>query len=416
MERTEQLNHPGKLYAAGKMLVALTCHSLFFMVPLAIVPALPSIAATFTLRGAADGRFLAQLILIVAGLASIVGAPAVSFFAKRIGKRSTLLAMLFIYTLSGAVGIFEPGFLILLISRFVLGFAGGAIGAFGFILLADYYEGALRLRLLGFSSTIQMAVAIFSMILCGLLVDRFGWGSAFAVYLVAGVVILAIAFVCITEPPAVSTHNLPAANHGLVRALAPVYPIYVLITVFAIGQFLVPVQGPFLLVSVGVIKASSQGMIAAVPNVAAMISAAFFGVLHARISERRMVVSITVAMGAIIIATALMYNVPAIVVCYFVMGIASGIMVPVGAAMVIARASPGTREVALGIIFSVIGLAQFLNPLVAAPLYAISGVRGTFAGIGMMVLIMGATITLGSFGRRTSMSQRGPDPVRDKIA
>jgi predicted MFS family arabinose efflux permease len=389
------------LRAVGKMLVPMSCGALSLLALIAIVPAITPIAAGFTRHGARNGQFMAQIVLIIAGLSSIVGAPVVAVAAKCFGKRPTLLSMLLLFSLSGTVGWFEPGFAALLISRIVLGFTGGALGMLGLVLITDYYHGPLRFRLLGISGTVQLASTILALILCGALVDRFGWGSAFAIYPVTGILILVVAFFCSAEPPAVAAPASATQKSGLVRKLLPVVPVYLVITIFIIGQFTVAIEGPFLLVKIGVGKAASQGMITAVPSVAAMISSFFFGWLYARFSERQIIIPVIAAVGAGITAIAFASSVREVVLYYVVIGLAAGIIFPASATMVISRAAPETREPALGMIFSFVGIGEFLNPVVTAPITHAFGVEGAFFAIGMVELTMALVLLASMFGRTT---------------
>lgn len=381
------------------MAVVLSGNAVFFIVPMAIVAALPSMAKTFADAGSANGMLQAQMVLIISALSSIIGSPTIALAARFVGKKRALMAMFLLYSVSGSVGVFETGFLPLMVSRAVLGFAGGAIGSLTVVLLADYYEGALRFRLLGISGTIQMATAILSMSLCGWLVDKFGWGFAFIVYPAVGLIMLALAWFAISEPIVSSTaQGLSGKRINYFRDLATVYPAYGVILVLAIGLFMVPIQGPFLLASIHVVNATTQGMIAAAPNITAMISGLLFGYLRNRYSERFVVFLAAGTLGIFTIVSSLANNVQEIVACYLIVGLAVGLIVPAGFGMVIGRASTGVREAAVGMILSVIGIAQFVNPLLCAPIIQSYGIRSAFVGVGGLVLIMLLFLIVGRFG------------------
>jgi MFS family permease len=407
----------GPLRAAGRMLVPLSCGALALLAVVAIIPAIPLIAGSFTRHGVSDGRFLAQMIMIIAGLSSIIGAPAVAMGAKRFGKRPAVLVTLMLFALSGGIGIFQPGFVTLLLSRIVLGFAGGGLGMLGLVLITDYYHGPLRFRLLGVSGTVGLAAAILALVLCGALVDRFGWGAAFAIYPASGLLTWIVAWFCITEPeiPAADQGQSSQGAFGMVNKLTPVYPIYLLVLIFVFGQFTIAIEGPFLLVKIGVLKAASQGLITAIPNMTAMVSSLFFGYLYARLSERQIVTPIVVIVGAGIAAIAFSNSVLEIAVYYAIIGLASGIIIPAAATMVIARAIPGTREPALGMILSVVGVGQFLNPIVTAPITRAFGIRGTFCAVGVVLLVTSAVMILGPFGRKTIRLEHTEEIV-DRLA
>ncbi len=396
-----------KFRSACRMAVVLSGNALFFMVPMAIITALPSMAKTFTQQGSANGVFEAQLVLIVSGLSAIIGAPMMPLVAKWTGKKSALLAMLVLYVVSGGIGIFESSLVVLLIARAVLGFAGGAIAALTVALIADYYEGALRGRLLGFSTTIQMAVAILVIALCGWLVDRFRWTAAFSVYPVAGLLMFAVGVFAITEPEESRQLELPRAiQRRPLKELLPVFPAYLVILVFLIALFMGPIQGPFLLASIGVKKATVQGLLLALPNIATMIAGLTFGYLSTRFSERVIVISIAGIIGAATVAAAASNSLTEIVVCFVILGLGAGISMPLAFEMVIARASTGIRGTAVGLTLSTVGVGQFLNPAFCAPISSHFGIKGAFAGIGVFILLMMAVLFIFKFGR----SERQVEP------
>lgn len=399
-----------QIRAGAKMLVPLSSGALSMLAVVIIVPAVPSIAATFTRHGAPNGPFLAQFVLIIAALSAILGAPTGAVAAKRFGKRPTLLAALLLFTLAGSVGLVEPGFWLLLISRFLVGFAGGALGMLSMVLITDYYHGPLRFKLLGIMGTTQLGGTILALILSGQLVDHFGWGSAFAIFSVTGLVTLVGAWFCIDEPQAdTALTSLEAQTSGLFRKLIPVYPIYGLIMIYIVGQFCIPIDGPFLLIKIGVTKASTQGLITAVPSIAAMLSSVFFGALHARLTERQLVIPAFAVFGVGLAALAFAYGVGIFVFYYIIVGLASGITIPLAATMVIARALPETRETALGLILSVAGISQFLNPVISAPITHAFGIRAPFLALGAVTLVTVALLAVGPFGRTTARLEKAAD-------
>jgi MFS family permease len=69
-------------------------------VPFATVPALPSMAREFA--RAADGQFLAQMVVGIPSVAILIGAPLGGWAADAIGMRACVLVALVVYTIAGA--------------------------------------------------------------------------------------------------------------------------------------------------------------------------------------------------------------------------------------------------------------------------------------------------------------------------
>jgi predicted MFS family arabinose efflux permease len=394
--------YPGesKAHALGRVILPLCGHGIFVIVPISLVSILPALAHSFAQQGAtpANARFMAQMIAMVAGLASIVGAPSVGLVTRRFGKRNSLLVLLFIYAVSGGVGVFEPGFAMLIAARIISGFSGAAIGALTLALIADYYHGALRFTLLGLSVTIQMLLAVISILLCGALAGRFGWGAAFYVFFFIGLAALVIAWAFIIEPQA-EPAPLHVQKISWGAAFAPVWPIYLIVLVVSLGQMCTNFQGPFLLNLFGVTKPSVQALYGALPIFAAMIAGLFFGWIHRRVQERRIIITVSLVLGLGVVTLGVSRGPGEAAGLYTLVGLAGGIFFPASIAMVVDRALLGAREASVGLILGTVGLAQFLNPVVARPLTGAFGVRGAFVGMGTGVLIMVAILILGPFAR-----------------
>ncbi len=384
--------------AFGRMIVPLCGNGIFIVGLLAVAAILPALTHNFLLRGAtpAGARLMAQMVVIAAGLASMVGAPAVSLATRRFGKRPTLLALLAIYAVSGGVGVFQPSFAVLMVSRVFMGLAGGAVGTICLALLADYYHGPLRFMLIGLSATVQVIISIVAILLCGWLADMFGWGAAFYVFFFLGLICLVIAWAFIVEPPAVP---LAARNRFSRRAFGLVFPVYLTLLIFAVGQFTYVIEGPFLLNLFGVTKASAQGLFGAIPLVGAMVAGLFFGWLHRRASERWIVITVNLIMALAVLGLSAAQNKIEIIGLYIIIGLMTNIMIPAAISMVVGRALPGTREACVGLVISVIGLGQFLNPVVGRPFGIFFGLRGSLAGIGLIILVQTLVLILGGFGQ-----------------
>ena len=387
-------------HAFGRMIVPLCGTGIFIVALLAMASILPALTHGFVLRGVApaDARFMAQMAVIAAGLASIIGAPAVSLATRRFGKRRSLLALLAVYALSGGAGVFEPGFAALIASRIILGFASGGVGTICLALIADYYKGPQRSTLLGISATLQMIISIIAVLVCGWLAEMFGWGAAFYVFLFLGLASLVIAWAFIIEPPP-ERSALMARKSFSMRALAPVYPVYLVLLIFALGQFTYVIQGPFLLGVFGVTRASTQGMFAAIPIASAIVAGLFFGWLHRRVSERWIVIAVNLIIGLAVLGLSASRGTGQVAGLYVIIGLVTNLMIPTAIAMVVGRALPGTREASVGLILSVLGLGQFLNPVVGRPFSAYFGLRGALAGIGLIILVQALVLFLGRFGR-----------------
>ncbi len=253
----------------------------------------------------------------------------------------------------------------------------------------------------------QVVISIVAILLCGWLADMFGWGAAFYVFFFLGLICLVISWAFIVEPPPVP---LAERRRFSLRALAPVLPVYIALLIFAIGQFTYVIEGPFLLNLFGVTKASTQGLFGAIPLVSAIVSGLFFGWLHRRVPERWIVISVNLIIALAVLGLSASQGKVQAAGLYIVIGLMTNIMIPAAISMVVGRALPGTREACVGLVISVIGLGQFLNPVVGRPFSVYFGLRGELAGIGLIILVQVVVLILSGFGKNQ------PSPAQEDQA
>ena len=181
--QTVDLSRPGGSHTAGKTFVAVAGPALISLVPMAVAPALPSMAAHFA--GGGDGAFFAQMVMAVPALMIIVSSALSGFLAERLGRRSVLLAALLLYALSGLACAVIPSAAGLIGARLVLGFAAGMVMTCSMSLVADFPAGPARDRVLGYASASAAFMAVVALTLGGLLVEALGWRGPFALYALA---------------------------------------------------------------------------------------------------------------------------------------------------------------------------------------------------------------------------------------
>ena len=129
--------------------------------------------------------FLAGAMVLV----GVVGGVPVGVLADRWRRTTLLVIAMIVWTACMGLGAVAPGFVFLLVTRLGIGIVE-ANGPAAMSLMADYYPVALRARMLG---RYQLGAAVGGLVgigLSGVLVDAFGWRSAFWMWIPLGAVVV----------------------------------------------------------------------------------------------------------------------------------------------------------------------------------------------------------------------------------
>jgi MFS family permease len=145
-----------------------------------------------------------------------------------------------VYAVSGSFGLIAPTFETLAASRFVLGYAAGATLSTCLALVGEYYEGAARERMLGFTSAAASIATVLVLQLGGVMVAHFGWRGPFALYPIA-LLILPLAWFGLSKG---LTHRRDEKISW--GPLLKMSPYYLLLAGYTIGMFTPLLQLPIL--------------------------------------------------------------------------------------------------------------------------------------------------------------------------
>jgi MFS family permease len=310
--------------------------------------------------------------------------------AERWGRKNVLLASLVIFVLAGGAALVTPDAVSLMVSRVLLGVAGGGMLTVCVSLAGDFPEGGPRERLLGFAVAGASTLAAVALVGGGATVDHFGWRAPFALYLL-GVPVLAIAWRSLRT--AAPVQRLSEIHLG--AEVRPLWPIYLTVVLLTVGMFMPSIQGPFLLQAEGITSAATYGLIAAACSVVAALSSGSFGWLVRVVRPGSLLVLIALCFGLGSIGMALSHQLLQIGLASAVMGIAAGLVEATAATLILRRVHEHARGPAIGLLLSAIFLGQFLNPWVVDPLRHAFGIQGAFVAVGVVFLLLAGVLMLG---------------------
>lgn len=131
-------------------------------------------------------------------LGVVVGAPLLAILGNRLSRRSLLLALMGFYAIGNLASAFAPGYLDLILARFVAGLPHGAyfgVSALTAVSISKPHERgkAVSLTMLGLTLAILIGNPLATF-----LGQRIGWRSAFA--FVAGVALLTVVLIALFLP------------------------------------------------------------------------------------------------------------------------------------------------------------------------------------------------------------------------
>ena len=143
-------------------------------------------------------------------------------------------------------------------------------------LVGDYYSGEARTRYAGLQSLAMSLGAVVCVAAGGLLADV-GWRLPFLIYLTGWAVLVPV-LLYVVEPRRAVSRRL--AGHAAAFPLGPIAAAYG-ITFFAVAMFyMIPVQIPFLLRTIGVESGTAAGVVVAAASLTAAAGSAWFAVLR----------------------------------------------------------------------------------------------------------------------------------------
>jgi len=149
------------------------------MVGSTIAPGLKTIAEEFSSIHNAD--FLSKMLLTTPAFAFAISALFIGYLLDKIGRKPVLISSLVIYIVAGSLGFYVHNLYIILVGRIFIGIAAAGIMNSTLTLIADYYHGTKRDRVLGFQVAAGALGAVVYTILGGVLSDV-NWNYPFLIF------------------------------------------------------------------------------------------------------------------------------------------------------------------------------------------------------------------------------------------
>ena len=370
------------------LLSILLCSMLMLMGGAAVAPALPLINEVFP-----DSEFLVSLIITLPSLAIALLGFAIGALADRFGKVRVLSSSLIIFVLAGVTGYFLDDLMTILVARFILGIGVGGVSATVTALIAEYYTGMSRAKVMSYQSA-AMGVGVLILEYTGGSLAEISWREPFLVYLI-GIPILLLCIISMREPE----------RHVQVEGTMPQHPVnrgviilcYVTIFVLMLMAFLVPTKVPYYLEGIG-ISSSVTGLFLGVHGIANAVVSLMYRRFVQMTSPFNLIGAGFIVMAIGLSLLKVSSSVAMAVVVMILTGVAIGMIVPAVANTLASQATASTSGKIMGGYTTCLNLGQFSISLVSVPLFLLAGsdYPNLFMIMGVVALVAGLAFLVGT--------------------
>lgn len=361
---------PAPRQATGRRegLVLMLGSSLTIMGAAMVAPILPKLGAEFgPLEPRAD--LLVPLAVTGPALAIVLFAPLAGWLADRVGRKALLVIATLLYAVLGAIPALLDNLPSIVGVRLLFGAAEAVVMTCCATLIADYWHGEERLRYINRQVvTIGLVGSLFYVV--GGALGEHSWRLPFLLYLLP--LLLVPMMIKVLWEPAVARRPVEVAEQGRVAVL-PLVLGYLLILSGMVLSFIVPIQAPVLLVSLGVTSSTMIGLSAGGSLLATLGGSLAWPLLRRCIGIpgcNALLLSL-LGLGLWLLVRAPSYTM--VLLAVLIHGLGAGLLVPNAMAPVMNALSAKTRGRGLGGFTAFLYFGQFVSPLVVALLSVYSG-------------------------------------------
>lgn len=319
----------------------------------AVAPALARIAVSFPDVSPTSIKLILTMPAVFIILFSLLSGR----LSARFSKRRLLACGLVIYLLGGVGGGLANRFELLLAARAMLGMGVGLIMPLSTGLIADFFVGDQRARMMGYATAASNLGGIFATLLSGMLAV-YNWRYAFGVYAASLAVLLLVLLF------------LPESGGKQVRQDDERSRLPKAVYIWATGAFLlmlgfyaIPVNLAIFLERNGLGNASAAGMTIAIVTASGFVAGLSFGPVQALL--RKLLPPLLFALsGAGYLLFSQAHSLPTVWLAAAVGGLGLGWTMPLLFTGATRAGGSGMGVQTMAVVSSMIFLGQFMSPLV----------------------------------------------------
>ena len=332
------------------------------------LPALPEITAQLQATGT-QTQFSLTAALIGLGLGQLFFGP----LSDRIGRKKPLALSLLLFIFSSAMCAMTQDIHLLILWRFVQGFAGAGGSVLSRSIARDRYQGAMLTQFFALLMTVNGIAPVISPVIGGYIITAFNWRILFWAMAGIGVVLLLLSVVVLHEtlPAKSATAHEPRAKTPVLKNRR--FLRYCLIQAFMMaGLFSYIGSSSFVIQSEYGMSAMQFSLLFGLNGIGLIIAALIFSRLSHRIAaetllRRGLLLAVACALVTLLLAS-LHLAIPALVGLFFTVSFMSGISTVSGSEAMSAVSSEQSGSAS-----ALMGTLMFVCGGIAAPLAGLGG-------------------------------------------
>lgn len=334
--------------------------SLTIMSMITISASLPDMTKTFS--GLPNGPALVKLSLSFPALFIAISAMVAGMVIDKFGRLKLLGVALILYAVGGSSGYWLNNLYLILAGRALLGICVGITMTIVTTLVADYYQGKSRQKFAGLQIAVMSIGGIIFITLGGFLAD-INWRVPFLLYFFS-ILVLPATYLYLKEPKeSVSAQRTDA----VIKSPSVIWVVFFNIMLMWVMFFIIPVQIPFYLKTIGIEKNALIGIAIASTTLFSAISSFSFSRIKDKFSFRQ-IFGIGYLLMALGFGSIAIGNTYAMVMLGMLMsGLGMGLMIPNANVWVMQLAPPEIRGKEIGRLTTFWFMGQFISPIVLLP-------------------------------------------------
>ncbi len=334
--------------------------SLTIMSMITISASLPDMTKTFS--GLPNGPALVKLSLSFPALFIAISAMVAGMVIDKFGRLKLLGVALILYAVGGSSGYWLNNLYLILAGRALLGICVGITMTIVTTLVADYYQGKSRQKFAGLQIAVMSIGGIIFITLGGFLAD-INWRVPFLLYFFS-ILVLPATYLYLKEPKeSVSAQRKDA----VIKSPSVIWVVFFNIMLMWVMFFIIPVQIPFYLKTIGVEKNALIGIAIASTTLFSAISSFSFSRIKDKFSFQQ-IFGIGYLLMALGFGSIAIGNTYAMVMLGMLMsGLGMGLMIPNANVWVMQLAPPEIRGKEIGRLTTFWFMGQFISPIVLLP-------------------------------------------------
>ena len=341
-------------------LALLLVSSLTIMSMITISASLPDMTSAFS--DIPNGKKLVKLTLSFPGLFIALSAILAGIIIDKFGRLKLLGISLILYAVGGSSGYWLDNIYFILAGRALLGISVGVSMTIVTTLVADYYQGKARQKFAGLQIAVMSLGGIIFITLGGILAD-INWRVPFLLYFFS-LVILPFAYLFLKEPPGQTEVK---RDNKLVKSPAIIWFVFINVMLMWILFFIIPVQIPFHLKSIGIEKNALIGIAIASSTFFSAIGAISYSKIKDKFGFKQIfgIGYFLMAIAYVCISYGNSYEM--ILLAMLLAGLGMGVMIPNANIWVMQLAPPEIRGREIGRLTTFWFMGQFLSPIILLP-------------------------------------------------